>query len=218
MDLDVTTTLQYFLEGHAVPTRLEGQRLLAGRMSAAAWIFRKPSASTNNLLQLDINVESPLISGRNLIESFAGWGSDEQDAIKQAWRKFSESSLHVLLEVFVGGNKGGNQIEWESWSNGPTWRVCLGPLLTVNFSDHERPNLAYGDLLDKLRDALLPKVTREYHWLRFYYMKQGSSCIGSECLLDNESWSEGENLVNQWNWPEGSYSARLFLIMVPDRS
>ena len=41
------------------------------------------------------------------------------------------------------------------------------------------------------------------------------SGLGVECLLDNESWSEGQKIVDQWNWPAGSYSVRLFLILVP---
>jgi len=216
MDLDVTNTLREILEAHSVRVEPEDQALAAGRMTISAAIFRKPSTNISSLLQLDVNVRSPLIGARKLIESFAGWGSTEQDAINQAWDKFMRSSLHVLLEVFGGDGKGEDQIDWEDWKDhGLRWRACLGPLFTISFQDQCLPNLACGDLLDRLRDSLLPKLTNEYHWLRFYYMKQGESSVGSECLLDNESWNEGQNIVSQWSWPNGSYSVRHFLLLVP---
>ena len=216
MDLDVTSTLQEILEAHSVHTRPEGQALAAGNMIVSAWVFKKPSATATSLFQLDVNVRSPLIGARTLVESFAGWGTDEPQAIKQAWAKFMRSSLHVLLEVFVGEGQGENQIEWEHWDHNRTgWRICLGPLFAMAFEDQRLPNLACSDLLDQLRNALLPRLRTEYHWLRFYYMQLGDSSTGSECLLDNEHWEEGQNIVTRWGWPNGSYSVRLFLLLVP---
>jgi hypothetical protein len=43
MDLNVTSTLQQYLEAHSVPTSLEGNGLVAGKMTASAWVYRKPS-------------------------------------------------------------------------------------------------------------------------------------------------------------------------------
>jgi hypothetical protein len=215
MDLDVTGTLQQVLEHHSVHTKRDGPALVAGNMTTSACVFRLPSAN-NSFLRLDINVNSPLIAGRTLIESFAALGSNEEEAIRQAWGKFCRASLHVLLEVFVGDKKGEDQIELEIWENGGArWRVCLGPLLVLGYGNQPPPAVMCGELIDQLREALLPKATREYHWLRFYYMRKDNSCLGSECLLDNESWSQGESLVNQWKWPDGFYSIRLFLILRP---
>jgi hypothetical protein len=93
MDLDVTSTLREILEAHSVHTRPEGQALAVGNMIVSAWVFKKPSATATSLLQLDVNVRSPLIGARTLVESFAGWGADEAQAIQQAWAKFMRSSL-----------------------------------------------------------------------------------------------------------------------------
>jgi uncharacterized protein DUF6348 len=199
-----------------VPTQLKEHFLIAGDMSASAWVFKKPSANANNFLQLDVNISSPLLGTRTLIESFAGWGEDERSAINSAWSKFSTASLHVLLEVFALRQRHDDQVEWERWGNDRNpWQVCIGPLYTISFTDQPLPNLACGGLLDQLRDALMPRIGREYHWLRFYYMKNDSSRVGSECLLDNNAWPEGQSIVDQWNWPDGSYSARLFLMILP---
>lgn len=217
MDLDVTSTLQEFLQAHSISTQFKDQWLIWGLASSSAWIFRRPSADVNNLVRLNINVRSPLLGGRTLVECFAGWGSDEQEAISSAWGKFSRSCLHVLMQVFMNDPPDKGQVEWETWgSDDNLWRVCMGPLLILNFRDRAPLALACGDLLDQLRDKLLPILTGECHWLRFYYMKQGDKRVGSECLLDNDTWPEGEKLVDQWSWPKGFYSARLFLIMLPE--
>ena len=98
---------------------------------------------------------------------------------------------------------------------GNKWQVCLGPLLRLSFCADPLPDMLVGDLLDKLKDALLSSLTRECHWLRFYYMRKASSCLAMECLLDNDTWAEGEKLLRNWNWPDGFYSARLFLVLLP---
>ena len=216
MDLDVTSTLRRILEGHSVPTKPDGPALVAGNMTAAAWVRRLQAANDHNLVRLDVNVNSPLIASRTLIESFAGLGTGEEQAIKQAWGKFCQASLHVLLEVFIGEKRGEDQIERETWeSRRVRWNVCLGPLLVLGFGNQPPPRVICGELIGQLRDALLPTLSREYHWLRFYYMSKEGSCMASECLLDNESWSEGGKIVNQWKWPDGFYSMRLFLILRP---
>jgi len=216
MDLDVTSTLQQILEAHSVAVKPQGQSLVAGEAEMSAWIFRQPSVNLTNLLQLDVRVNSPLIGNRTLIESFAGWGRDEPEATRQAWEKFCRSSLHVLLEVFIGDKKGEDQIEWETWEkSGVLWRVCLGPLFVLGFGDQPVPRIACGDLIDRIRDTLLPAASRAGHWLRLYYMRHANSRVGSECLLDNEMWPEGQDLVDQWNCPDGAYSIRFFLILLP---
>ena len=183
MDLNVTSTLQKFLEAHSVPTQISGQALIAGSMSASAWVIKKQSTNFKNLLQLDINITSPLLGTGDSTESFAGWGDDEQGAMNAALDKFCSSSLHVLLSIFTSNKKDDDQVEWAAWGrNENSWQVCLGPLLISSFAD-QTPYLECTSLLDQLLDALLPKITTECHWLRFYYMRQGEVRVGSECLL-----------------------------------
>jgi|ERR1041385_3566244 hypothetical protein len=198
MDLNVTSTLQALLKAHSVSTQVNGQQgVVAGRMSASAWVSRKSSAKTGNLLQLNISIKSPLIGNRTLIESIAGWGPDEQNAIRGAWEKFSASSLHVILEVFVNDPRTDDKVDWEIWwHNNNSWRAGIGPLSIVGFDEQNPPHPICGDLIDQLRDALLPQATWECHWLRFYYMKKGDSWVGSECLLDNVPWQDGQCLVD----------------------
>jgi hypothetical protein len=216
MDLNVTSTLQQLLEAHSISCQQHGAELLAGNMSVSAWIIRKASTHIRNLLQLDIRVHSSLLGGRTLIESFAGWGDDEAQAINAAWEKFSRSSLHVLLAAFIADRRDDGQVEWETWDHdGIAWNVCMGPLFNISFSEEPLRDLEVGGLLDQIRDALLPGITRECHWLRFYYMKRGDERIGSECLLDNEPWPDGQKIVDQSNWPDGDYSVRHFLVLLP---
>lgn len=185
MDLDVTSALREVLEAHWLSPKPQAQELAVGKMTITAWVFRRPSATLTNLFELDVRVRSHLIADRILIESFAGWGQSEPEALKQAWEKFCRSSLHVLLEVFIDQRRGEDQVAWETWGNGSfRWRVAVGPLFVSAFGDQPLPNLACGDLLDKLRDHLLPTLGGEYHWLRFYGSARESdeACILSDFL------------------------------------
>ncbi len=72
----------------------------------------------------------------------------------------------------------------------------------------------YSRLLDRLRDAL-PPLSDEPHWLRVFFMQKDHDRIGSEALLDNTYWSEGRQIVDTWDLPEGNYRVRHFLMMTP---
>lgn len=216
MKPDVTDILQRYLEAHSIKVEVKEQALVAENMVLSARVFEKPSSRIRNLLQLDINVHSSKFPGRTLIESFAAWGDSEEEAINSALEKFAISSLHVLLDVFAG-KRNDEQTEWEQWAdNGEGWQVCMGPLFISGFGESEPPDLVCGELIDRLRDKLLSHITKDCHWLRFYYMQQDGIRVGSECLLDNTPWLEGQAIVDKWGWPEGSYSARLFLMMLPE--
>jgi uncharacterized protein DUF6348 len=213
-ELDSTKMLRELLEGHSISVQPVNRALAVGSVTMSANIVPRHTSQPNHMVQLNINLKSPHTGSKTLIESFAGWGANEQEAIQEAWQKFARASFHVLAEVFLEQHS--DQVEWEEWGDtGNKWQVCLGPLLRLSFCADPLPDMLVGDLLDKLKNALLSNLTRECHWLRFYYMRKASSCLAIECLLDNDTWAEGEKLLTDWNWPDGFYSVRLFLVLLP---
>ena len=76
----------------------------------------------------------------------------------------------------------------------------------------------YARLLEHLKAKLLDGLGPGSHWLRVYFMLNGAKCVGSEALLDNMDWPEGRKTVSEWLWPEGTFWARHFLMLVPDPS
>jgi hypothetical protein len=214
MALDLISSLRALLEGHGIATiDTPGHLVFGNGIKVSPVLVSSQDKPDGKLIQLDVRVESPVLGNRVLIESFAGYDADDSKATLQALKKFWQSSLHVLLAVLYDKDSCADQVEWETWES-PTaqWRVCVGPLLLQH-----SPNIdvEYGEFLDSLRDKLLPKLNNEIHWFRSYFMKNGRDRMGSESLLDNYDWREGQNVLDSWPWPDGFYSVRNFLMLIP---
>lgn len=216
MNVDPVAVLDDALKAHGLFTNrisqgiaIQGSDLLVS--AAIVRVEKHPNART---VQLDVRVVSQRLANGWLIESFGGVGPDESKAIEEAFGKFLRSSIHVLLATLVDVKYGGDQVEWESWSlKDKTWRVCMGPLLYRGSSPIQNE---YSGLLDRLKQDLLPRLEVGCHCLRVYCMLNGRVCVGSEALLDNIDWPEGRKIASEWQWPEGMFWARHFLMLIPD--
>jgi hypothetical protein len=184
-----------------------------------AWVIPKEHPPKKMVIQLDIKVICPSRLGqRILVESYAGWGDTFHDANRNAFGKFLLASLHVILAAFVNRDLGEDHVEWERWSdNRHTWEACLGPFLLNEFQKPNAGNLDYGVLLDKLREAFLPQASNQTHWLRCFLGSLDGIRIGQEVLLDNDTWPNGEAILNSFpiNRVPGYFSLRHFLIALP---
>jgi hypothetical protein len=214
MTFDPVAALQEVLTSHGMNTTQTDQGILipASDLIISARVVRMENHPKAKLAQLDVSAESQRLAGKLLIESFAGWGPDEAEATKQAFGKFVRSSMHVLLAALVDTKYGADQVEWDSWTiDERAWRVCIGPLIIQGSTSVK---IEYSKLLEQLRGALLPRLSSGCHWLRVFFMKNGRERVGSEVLLDNFDWSDGQRMVDSWDWPEGTFSARQFSVLM----
>jgi len=178
-----------------------------------ARVDKHPNA---RVVQLDIRAYSQRLANKVLIESIVGVGVDESEAAAQAFGKFLQSTFHVLLATLVDAKHGSGQVEWARWAFGEkTWRVCMGPLLCHKPAPVQPE---YAKLLERLQAELVPGLAAGPHWLRVYFMLDGAKCMGAEALLDNMDWPEGQKIVSEWHWPEGTFWARHFLMLMPATS
>jgi len=200
------------LEAHGVlTTRTAAGLSIAGSDCVlSAGVVKVDNRPNGFVVQVDFRAFSSRIDGKWLIESCAGFSVTEEDAARMAFEKNMRASLHVLLATLVDSKYGADQVEWESWSSG-RWRICLGPLCCTGSPPEE---LNFNKLLNELETALLPSLNGGSHWLRLYFMQDGSSVTTSEALLDNFDWPEAREIVNRHEWPHGQYSARLFLMLM----
>ena len=93
------------------------------------------------------------------------------------------------------------------------WRVCMGPLLTQGSTPVTNES---WKLLEQLKGKLLPRLSIGCHWLRVFFMKNGREHVGSEVLLDNFDWPDGQKMVDAWDWTNGAFSARQFSMLMQD--
>ncbi len=214
--------LRAILAHHQVPVQAQVDHIeIPGTdVRLQSKVFRN-AQTPNEAIHLDVVVQSPQYLGnRSLVEAFAGVGSTLDDAVHNAFDKFCQASLHVIMAVFINRSLGEEQVDWEHWAgNNHRWEVCLGPLLLQEAQPREsnEGNWNYNDLLDAFRDAFLKGATYQTHWLRCFRGCLDGKCIGREVLLDNDPWPTGEAILDRWQFPnqQGYYSMRQFLIALP---
>jgi len=216
-DFDLNSALQEAIEAHGIDSERSGDWVAVNNSKlffSAALVRATPLGEWVNV-QVDIQVQSPLVGGRSFIESFGGTGSNEKEAAQSAFDRFLQGSLHVILAALVAVEHGGDQVEWETWNDGSrNWRVCLGPMLLRGYPTFP-DDLAIGSLLDQLSKLLPSNLTLDLHWLRIFHFRLPTKPPTSEALLDNNDWQDGRNTVNSWPWPDGGFSVRAFMILMP---
>ncbi len=217
--------LMTILGNHHVPVeaRVDHIEIPGTDVHLQSKVFRN-AQSPNAAIHLDVVVQSPQYLGnRSLVEAFAGVGSTPDDAVRNAFDKFCQASLHVIMAVFINRSLGEEQVDWEHWADSThIWEVCLGPLLLQEGQPRElnEGSWNYSDLLDAFRDAFLKGASFQTHWLRCFRGSLDGKCIGREVLLDNDPWPTGEAILDRWAFPNrpGYNSMRHFLIALPVQS
>jgi hypothetical protein len=69
----------------------------------------------------------------------------------------------------------------------------------------------YEKLLEQLKSHLPPCMGPGCHWLRFYSMMNGGDRVGSEAVLDNRDWPEGQRIVAWMGLACGNNRNKTFL-------
>jgi len=218
MTFDPVGAVQQALAAHDVRANRIGEEILVPGSSLvlSAAVVRVNNYAKGTAIQLDIRAQSERFQNRHLIESFGGVGADEYEATRNAFSKSMRASMHVLLATLIDQDYGADEVEWESWSfEDKAWQACLGPVILLG---HPPDSFLYAELIDRLRDGLLPSLSVGTHWLRSYFNKVDCHIIASEVLLDNDDSPMGRKILNSLNWPDGTYSARQFLVMLPANS
>ena len=185
MTFDPAAALQNALDAHGMHTNPIDQGILISKsgLVLSTSVVRVQSHPSTTMVQLDVRAMSQRLGGKLLIESFAGWGTDESEATEQAFRKFLRASMHVLLAVLVDTKYGADQVEWESWSfERKTWQVCIGPVTLQGVSPDK---FVCGEFLDRMKEKLFPHLSLGPHWGRFFFRTEGHDITVSEFLVDN---------------------------------
>lgn len=210
------------LHSHGLRGRRDGNALvLPGGQRFEACVYPRELTRERTRLQLDLHVHAPALGDRLIVESFAGVGATVEAALTSAFDRLARGSLHVIFAALVDESLGGDQIEWETWGEGDAaWRVCLGPVLAL-YSPSQGKGIA--DWLASLRTLFTRgDLAREAHWVRAFHASRGGQTLGSEVLLDNRPWGDGERLWRDRSWPavapDALVGARHFCIVLPQSS
>lgn len=159
-------------------------------------------------IQLDVVLHYGI---KPIIESFSGWGDDDDSLVRDAVQNFSLSSFHVLLSAFFNDHFD-EQIDQETWQIGKqTFTALIGNVI----SRGDVPDTLGTTWFNEYQQAVqkLP-LSDGVHWLRLYYGQADNRVIAYEALLDNEHCQAIMSLVEHFSWQQSPdfYSVRVFLV------
>src|SRR5262249_51738730 len=151
--------------------------VMPGYPPARAHAYRYDTANTIFNFQLDF--EFALDDGRVIVESVAGIGKTEEQALAQGYEKFASNSFHPLLCAFYDYPVD-DQIEFLQWEvRGKAWEVFKGPLGVMHVPGNgpvEHPDfnkIAPGNLLEFIDEQIKSQpLDSDTHWIRFFYAQQ----------------------------------------------
>ncbi len=201
--LDVKTYQEWLMVGDDVP-------LMRGTYNVAS------RSDTSVTTQFD--VELRLSAERSIYEHYAGWGSDERQAMGQGLFKFCCGAFHVFLSAFWNHHEP-DQVEIERWDiNGAPWDAYVGNMIN-NASEGQKAGTPHSYLPNVQAAISSLSLTQEDHWFSFY----GCNLKGDltmDAYWDNEKWPELNQTLGALDWPpaEGFYSTRNFILLRPAKT
>ncbi len=209
-----------FLSAHgglSAERRAETIAVPNAAFSCGVHVFLHSTPRESLVIQADFVVRAPSLGKRAIVESFGGSGETMPEAVTDVFRKFCLSCGHVLLAVFFGPERGGEQVKFETWHlPSRTMSVCLGSLLLLGSASPASHR--FGSFLDLLRAKHIAGLDAGVHWIRVYYSANAQGRLGAEVLLDNEPWTAAELDLRTFPWPPAPewYSMRNFFVVRPE--
>ncbi|MGL4584666.1 MAG: DUF6348 family protein [Flavobacterium sp.] len=183
--IDHITTLDYtaFIDEATQIIIVNDQLLLEFR------IIRNPDYA-KELMHLMINTAHPTHFPDGIMESIAGIGETVQDRIASVVENYITSTFKPIAESLTDTHSP----EYDFTSDEVLWHPALSDLrIQGSFSRELSGDELYLLLASKLESML--SRNQKFHWLKMYISKQQSGEIIGDCLLDNQPWDEGLNIL-----------------------
>jgi hypothetical protein len=210
--------LQTSFRDHGIESeRRENRIRAADGLSVEPRVFPREELRGTAQVQVDFAVESPLLAGIPLVDSFAGVGNTREEAERNAAGKFLQGSFHVVAEALTSHLCDASQVEWEDWSaGGHGWKVCVGPVLMVASREGARID-GVEQFFPRLNALFSETLAPGPHWMRVFLGALDGKHMGGEVLVDGDVWPAGQALLDAqaWVYPEGYASFRHLLIALP---
>lgn len=205
-------TLMRFLEemfiGHGARAFRSGSWVVVdrGRLFIRAVHFRTGQNTDTLILQTDFVCVTS--SGRHIVESFAGIGTDLSSALIDACKSFQDSSFHVLFVTLLG--RPCDHVDRETWCVDGTQReMIFGCLRSRGKLPHELWPPVFEAIQRQIEAFVLPSGL---HWVRYFYAHVPDGPPTIEVLVDNQPCDTLISKATDVPWPstDAFYSARLF--------
>lgn len=152
-------------------------------------IIRNPDYA-KELMHLMINTAHPTHFPDGIMESIAGIGETVQDRIASVVENYITSTFKPIAESLTDTHSP----EYDFTSDEVLWHPALSDLRVQGSFNRELSGDELYLLLAPKLESMLSR-DQKFHWLKMYISKQQSGEIIGDCLLDNEPWDEGLDIL-----------------------
>ena len=133
-----------------------------------------------------------------LTEDLVGVGKDTRSKVNSVLDNFLKVSLPPLLEAF--GDCPQSEFDFEIRDKGKKilWHPILGEFgFQGKWEEPEYPekNHLFNIIKESIKKHL---VDSDLNWLKIYLAKQPDGTISGECLLNNNVWEDGHNMLIEY--------------------
>ena len=217
---DVLDAIHFALEAHGIEaTRNSHSVCLTGHdLRFEASIEDGKQVGDLHQIILAIHIHSDLLNAEPIYECFAGLAATRHQAVGEAFKKFLDGAFHPVIEAFAGYVGDNMRVGIEHWHRADAaWKVFCGPLLYIAWGEVTLPD-AYPGFFDKLNDLFTATASPGAHFVRVFFGGANGSAT-SEVLLNNETWTQGEELLSGHPWPplEDYQTVRQVIIALPEK-
>ena len=211
-----TEVLREAFRSHGIKSTYDDPWMVEKNQRFRATVAPKVHEETSDHAVIEYIAIFKLPDERVYADACGGVGADFENALQDAWQKFCNGSLHVIIAA-LGGKAGPHAETWEI--GGRPRRMLVGPVLAN--ADSPMTDEATTNWVDELKEILrTTEFDREMHWLRVYRHADANGEITNEATLNGSAHEELQRRLDEIHWPEPNewYSLRLFLIVMPEQT
>ncbi|MGL5277005.1 DUF6348 family protein [Myroides sp.] len=155
-------------------------------------IIRNPNYA-KELIHLMVNTVHPIHFSEGIMESLVGIGITLEERIISAIDNYITSTFIPISESLTDTHSP----EYDFMSDSVLWHPTLSDLrIQGEYNQEVKGDELYLLLVDKLETVL--NSNQKFHWLKMYISKQKSGEIIGDCLLDNEPWDNGLEILSDY--------------------
>lgn len=145
-------------------------------------------------------------------ENIVGVGQTIDEKIESVLNNYIYTTFTPIIESFTEFH----HPELDFQSDDVLWHPNLGNVMIQGNSDIQ---IEKNQLFLLLKDELKKKCSadKKFHWLKIYISKQANKESMGECLLDNEPWEAGIDILydfaETWNYQTNFVGVKQFIMI-----
>lgn len=182
--------------GHRVEKHSEYLGLIVdSELEIATAIIDNPN-NHPSIIHLMVLTKHPVYFPNGIEENLVGIGSNTEDKTESVLNNYLSTTFNPIMEAFTDSHD--SALDFTSTETGREilWHPKPGNIsLQGKWTAEPEENV----FLSLLKEKIKPKLANQkFNWLKVYISKQNNGEPMGECLVNNEPWPEGYEIIYKY--------------------